>query len=53
MRPELAHDGFECLLVLANERVELLVLVQEVLVFGEDRNVGLLKFCVECICNGV
>ena len=36
MGPELAHDGFERLFVLANKRIELLVLVEEVLVFGED-----------------
>lgn len=53
MGPEFAHDGFECLFVLTNEGVELLILVEEDLVFGEDRDVGLFKFGVERICNGV
>jgi hypothetical protein len=53
MCPELAHDGFECLFVLANKRVELLVLIEKVLVFGEDRGVGLFEFCIVCFCSGV
>jgi len=53
MRPELAHDSFERLFVLANKRIKLLVLVEEVLVFGEDRGVGLFEFCIVCLWSGV
>jgi hypothetical protein len=53
MRSELAHDGFECLFVLANKHIELLVLVEEILILGEDGGVGLFEFCSVCFCGGV
>lgn len=51
MRPELAHDSFERLFILANERIKLLVLIEEVLVFGQDRDVGFFEFCIVCFYN--
>lgn len=53
MRPELAHDSFERLFVLANKRIKLLVLVEKVLVFAEDRGISLFEFCIVCFCSGV
>ncbi len=53
MRPELAHNSFERLFVLANKRIKLLVLIEEVLVFCEDRGVGFFEFCIVCFCNGM
>jgi len=51
MCPELAHDSFERLFVLANKCIKLLVLIEEVLVFGEDRAICFFEFCVVCFCS--